>query len=98
MSEFVNVPYEYGEEFLMTFQLTPDLEESMGVKFMHVKAIYRGTISDSDLEVEYSDGTLKKMHYVLEWSDHHVVEFGGERWVNDLLPFQSKKVSFKPLI
>lgn len=89
---------QLDEEFLMEFPLPPHLAEAYDKDSLIVEAIYRGTIGDEESEVLKEEGSLKEMYNRLDLSEHHIVEFGGDRWINDLLEFNPNDVSIKPII
>lgn len=89
---------DINETFLMEFPLTPQLKEEYHKDSMIVEAIYRGTLSDQEVEVKKENGSLKEMYNMLDINKHHIVEFCGDLWVNDLINIYPEEVSFKPII
>ena len=89
---------ELNEEFLMEFPLPPHLSEKYERDTLIVEAVYEGRLKDEDVEVQKEDGSLKEMYNRLDLSEHHIVRFGGDRWVNDLLEFDPSDVSVRPII
>ncbi|MAF25955.1 hypothetical protein CL634_10340 [bacterium] len=92
-----NIP-KIGEEFFMDFPLPPMLQEQYGQEQLTVEAVYEGTLGDAEVEIQKASGKLKEMYNVLEFTDHHIVEFAGERWVNDMVGMDLVDVSFKTLV
>jgi hypothetical protein len=38
------------------------------------------------------------MYNRLDFSEHHIVEFGGDLWINDLLDINPETISMTPII
>ena len=88
-----------NEEFLMEFPLPPNLSEKYSRDSIIVEAVYEGVLSDVDVILQKEDGSLKEMYNRLDFSEHHIVRFGGDRWVNDLIGcWRQGKVSVSPII
>lgn len=96
-SSFVPIKYEVGESFTMTMPLTPDLAKKYGKSELFVPAIYLGAFDNEFVNAQVDAGTLKQMWHNPFWELHHVVSFGGENWINDLLSNQGEKVTFTPI-
>ena len=89
---------QLDEEFLMEFPLPPHLIEAYNKDSLIVEAIYRGTIGDEESEILKEEGSLKEMYNRLDLSEHHIVEFGGDLWINDLLDINPETISMTPII
>jgi hypothetical protein len=87
-----------GDCFLMELPLTPPLREEYGKDSFIVEAVYHGTLTDEEVEVQKADGSLMEMYNRLDINEHHIVFFSDQRWVNDLLDVDPEKISFEPLI
>ena len=75
------VRYKIGEEFLMTIFLPPELQAVHNTPSMIVKAVYRGMKSREEV---LSEG-LKVIALLPESNEHHIVEYAGDLWVNDMI-------------
>ena len=82
----------------MEFPLPPHLLEVYNKDSLIVEAIYRGTNGDEESEVLKEKRTLKEMYNRLDVSRHHLVEFGGDLWINDLLDIDPNTISITPII
>ena len=85
---------DIGDEFLMEFPLPPGLQEAYGKESMIVEAIYEGVLDDVAVELARTNEGLKEMYYIVEYTEHHIVKFAGDRWVNDLLNIDPDKITF----
>lgn len=94
--EFESVKYESGDKFTMMIPLTPDLEKVYGTKHLLVEdVVYMGEFDSDFVNAEREAGRLKVIFFSLTWDKHHMVSFGGNNWINDLLPHEGKDASFK---
>ena len=84
MTKLPSVSYDIGEEFLMKVPLPEDMYETHGDSFL-VDAIYEGTVSDEELEHRKANGDIKEIYNCLNFTEHHLVSFGGNTWVNDFI-------------
>lgn len=80
------VDYDIGQEFLLTLHLPPNLHEQYGTDKLVVEAIYHGVWSNDDIKGK-EVGVLAMTQ---DLTAHHVVEFGGKFYVNDLCGFHGK--------
>ena len=48
-------------------------------------------LTDAEVEEQRALGTLKQIYQIVEFDKHHVISFGGTRWVYDFL---GKSVTF----
>jgi len=89
------VEYDIGQEFLLTLHLTPELQEKYGTSNMIVEAVYRGIWSNEKIKEE-DVGVLAMAKSAPE---HHVVEFGGALYVNDLCGYHGtiEGSSYEPI-
>lgn len=94
---FIPVAYEIGEDFEMKFPLPPDLEKVHGTRVMSVASKYLGAFDNEFVNKEVDAGRLKTMYRNIAWDEHHIVSFGGDNWVNDLLPFGDEPAEFTPI-
>jgi hypothetical protein len=67
----------------MTILLPPDLQGVHNTSSMIVEAVYRGVKSREDV---LSEG-LKIIALLPEANEHHVVEYAGALWVNDMIAY-----------
>ena len=74
------------------------MQEAYGKESMIVEATYEGTLNDVAVELARTNEGLKEMYYIVENTEHHIVKFAGDRWVNDLLNIDPDKITFSPLI
>jgi hypothetical protein len=81
----------------MTIHLTPPLQEEYGRKQLFVEATYLGLMNDEEVEAEKDSGNLKEISNMIQLSEHHIVFYAGERWVNDLLGV-NEEVEFNPIV
>jgi len=88
---------DVGDDFLMEFPLPPGLQKEYDKDSMIVEAIYEGVLDDVAVELARAEG-LKEMYYAIEKTEHHIVRFAGDRWINDLLDIDPDKITFSPLI
>jgi hypothetical protein len=42
-------------------------------------------LTDVEVEEQRALGTLKQLYQIVEFDEHHVISFGGSRWVYDFL-------------
>jgi len=94
MSDFPST----GEKFLMDFPLPPSLQEAYGTNNIVIEVLYEGILSDEEVERQKECGLLKEIYNILEFENHHIIKFSGDRWVNDLIGVNSEDVSFKILV
>jgi len=87
-----------GEKFLMDFPLPESLQEKYGTNNIVIEVLYEGVLSDEEVERQKACGLLKEIYNVLEFENHHIIKFSGDRWVNDLMGVNAEDVSFKILV
>lgn len=80
------VDYDIGQEFLLTLHLPPNLQEQYGTDKLVVEAIYRGIWTNEDIKSK----EVGVLAMTKDLASHHVVEFGGSLYVNDLCGFHGK--------
>ena len=96
-NQFKPVKYNVGESFTMIMPLPPDLAKQYGKTELFVSAIYLRAFDSKFVNEQIDAGTLKQMLHNPFWEKHHIVSFGGDNWINDLLPKEGAKMTFTPI-
>lgn len=86
-----------GDSISITVPLPPFLHEEYGKSF-DADVVYEGLISDEELVERADAGNLKIIYNCIDNTEHHVVYWNKEYWVNDLISYSDEEISFKPII
>ena len=89
--------YKKGEVINMTVPLPPFLHDEYGKSF-NADVVYEGLISDVEVTVRSDSGELKIIYNCLDNSNHHMVYWDKQYWINDLIEYSDEEIKFKPLV
>ena len=86
-----------GDSIFMTVPLPPFLHEEYGESF-DANVVYEGLISDEEMAERTSSGSLKVIYNCIDLTEHHIVYWNKEYWINDLINDSNEEINFKPVI
>jgi len=89
--------YKKGDIINITVPLPPFLHGEYGESF-NVDAVYEGLVSDEEVVARSDNGELKIIYNCLDNTDHHMIYWDEQYWINDLIEYSNEEIKFEPIV